>query len=94
MSRRYGEPIAVWTTSPGAPRRFLWRRHTYAVTQVLGRWVEAARWWQNEAGATGLGTRPPEQRCLWRVEARTGSRTGVFDLCRTPGGWSLRAVLD
>ena len=96
VSRRYGEPIAVWTseTSPGAPQRFRWRRHTYAVTEVLGRWVEAARWWQSGSGAAGAESGPTGQRLLWRVEARSGTRTGVFDLCRTPAGWSLRAVLD
>ncbi len=95
MSRRYSEPIRVWVGphqgGAGAalgsvPVRFRWRWRTYVVTEVLGRWIEGGAWWPAVTAAIStVGARSPAasgpDRRVWRVEARTEGRTGVFDLC-------------
>ncbi len=109
MSRRYRDPIRVWQgphqgDAIGAvPVRFRWRRRTYVVTEILGRWIEAGSWWPAAGAAlrveSGLAPdRPHQDRRVWRVEARATGRTGVFDLCQTEAHadapWVLLAALD
>ncbi len=107
MSRRYRDQIRVWQGPQQAmgavPVRFRWRRRTYVITEILGRWIEAGSWWAGAGAAlrteTGVAPeRPQTERLVWRVEARTTGRTGVFDLCetdaRSDAPWLLLAAVD
>ncbi|MFN8127037.1 MAG: DUF6504 family protein [Candidatus Nanopelagicales bacterium] len=97
MSRRYADPVQVWTDDTGAPTRIRWRGRTYLVTDRLGYWVEAGSWWSAVTAAV-VGRSLPDpgvgEWTVWRVEARRGVVTAALDLRCGATGWTVRAVAD
>ena len=61
--KRIHEPIDVTLSDDGVPRAWYWRRQLWRVLRVLDRWVLQARWWTDNAGASG------EKRDYLLVEA-------------------------
>lgn len=108
MSRRYADRVTVRLAPTGCPddavrpARFRWRGHWYPVVAVLARWVEADAWWRSAVPAGPGAVRQEAERpdrMLWRVEAGSGVRSGIYDLCALPssgGGsrWFLVRALD
>jgi hypothetical protein len=65
------------------PATFTWRRSRYIVADVLDRWHEIGRWWEQEA-----------ELVVWRVMTRD---QGVFELAmarKQPPEWRLMAIYD
>jgi hypothetical protein len=82
MPRQINQVITV-TLVQDRPATFTWRRSRYTVAEVLDRWDEIGRWWEQEA-----------ELVVWRVMTPDG---GVFELAmkRTqPPEWRLMAIYD
>lgn len=88
LSRRIDKPIQVTLIRDEAwdamrPAAFTWRRGRYVVVEVLDRWEETGRWWEQEMQLT-----------VWRVACRDG---GVYELAvahTQPPEWRLMAIHD
>ena len=88
MSRRHAAPVTGVALVARRPLRFTWQGQGYVVTSVLGHWVTGACWWR-------APERADADTHTWRVEARSGSsRSGVYDLSCSSGGWTLRRPAD
>lgn len=83
MSRRYGDPIEVWTRE-GEPGEFVWRDRLHVVCRVLGHWVIAKEGWKTSPA-------DPGERRFWRVEATRDGETGAYELRfdTSSGAWLL-----
>lgn len=82
----------------GTPERIRWRERTYLVTEVHGRWIESDPWWSAAAARVAVAAAEPIalSRTIWRVEARGGRGSIVFDLAHDPAAdaWSLVRIAD
>ncbi len=96
--RSYEQSIAC-EPAEGRPFRFVWRARIWRVGSIQRSWVETVPWWLgNHRGSPGssavrTATRLV-QRQLWRVDASSGERSGVYDLACCEGVWTLVAAVD
>jgi hypothetical protein len=82
MARIINRPADV-TMGPGsAPVGFKWAGGRYRVREVLDRWLEAGRWWEQET-----------EKVTWRVTTVEG---GMFELTFDPAAkrWMLYKAYD
>ena len=99
MSRLFGRPVWV-RAQEGTPTHFVRQFRTggpnpvrdYVVTEVLARWVESGQWWMYSPGDGPHS--PTGERQVWRVEARSGHNTGVYDLAYDGRRWRLVRIVD
>jgi len=89
MSRQYFDRVEVIAQRSQdveipMPETFLWRQRRYRVTAILARWIEAEAWWKGAMERTDR-QQSALDKVVWRVEAKTRSNVGVFDLCQQVG---------
>lgn len=83
------------------PGQFIWRGRLYVVRSVVDHWRERRAWWRDLVdGSRGSEHDPlaPEslEHEVWRVEASAGrlAGSGIYDLRRARGEWSLVRLAD
>ncbi len=72
------EPIDV-EPAAGRPRHIRWRRHRYAVEEVVDFWVWQGRWWSAE-----------ERRDYLQLS----TDGGTLEIFRRDGRWMLSRIHD
>jgi len=82
MSKLINEPIVTHESGPDIVSAFIWRKRVYRVQEILSRWHEPGKWWDNEP-----------VRHYYRVSAENTS-SGVYELCNIDGKWFLHRVID
>ncbi|MFZ2625339.1 MAG: DUF6504 family protein [Propionibacterium sp.] len=95
--RSYEQSIAC-EPAGDRPFRFVWRARIWRVESIERSWVETVPWWLGiHGGPPGSAVRTATrlvQRRLWRVEASSGERRGVYDLACCEDAWALVAAVD
>ena len=82
MSKLINESIIVHESKSDNVIAFIWRKRVYRVQEVLNKWREPGKWWDNE----------PIQH-YFRVNAQnTGS--GIYELCRIEDKCLLHRIID
>lgn len=79
MSKIVDQPVLV-VENKGIPQRFFWFRHWFSVEEVMDKWRETGRWWEED-----------EEKTFYRVADKEG---GVFEIYLNKRTWNLYKVYD
>jgi hypothetical protein len=79
MSKIVDQPVLV-VCEKGKPKRFFWIKKWVNVKDVIDKWNEAGRWWDEE-----------KEKTFYRVLASGG---GVYEIYSDKKHWNLYRVFD
>ncbi|HOV65442.1 MAG TPA: DUF6504 family protein [Bacillota bacterium] len=79
MSKTVDQPILT-VVEDGEPRRFFWIKKWINIKDIIDRWSEAGRWWDEE-----------KEKRFYRV---LGTEGGVYEIYSDSSNWKLYKVFD
>ena len=78
MSKIVDQPVLV-VCEKGKPKRFFWIKKWVNVKDVIDKWNEAGRWWDEEKEKTFIGSWPVKVEFTRYIQTKALEPYRVFD---------------